>query len=201
MRYAVLLVATGLLLSFGMAHATIPDAGYCSVTPCDTYGAVLMTPDYSIPAGAVAPPLETEFTVNVRNASNDPIPGAFVQVVLGTPGNHYLCDDVVLTATTGALGNAVFNISGGGCTLAAGAVQIVANTVVIRTYDAVKSADFEVGTANGLVELADFSYFSSTYGTSTDLCTDYKGSGTTELEDFSVFAKCYGLLCEELLGP
>ncbi|MCK4412001.1 MAG: hypothetical protein KAY32_00520 [Candidatus Eisenbacteria sp.] len=200
MRYAVLLVATGLLLSFGMAHATVPDATYCSVTPCDTYGAVLVCPDYSISAGAVDPVVDIEFTVNVRNASNDPIPGAFVQTVLGTPGNHHVCNDAVLTATTDGAGNAVFNIAAGGCTIAAGAaVQIVANSVTIRTYDAVKSPDLiGSGDSDGIVSLEDFSFFAGTYGSTTDPCTDYKGSGMTELEDFSVFARCYGRLCEEL---
>jgi hypothetical protein len=192
------LVAAGLLLSFGMAHATVPDPGYCTVTPCDADGAVLMSPNYKIATGMVDPPVETEFVVNVRNASNDPIPNAFVEIILNVPANHHLCNNVVLTGTTDGSGNATFNISGGGCTLGTGAVTIVANSVTIRTYDAVKSADLEAGVPNGVVELADFGHFSSTYGTYDDPCTDYKGSGLTELEDFGVFAKCYGLLCEEL---
>jgi len=197
MRYAVLMVAMGLVV--GAAGATIPDADYCTVTPCDAYGAVLMCPDYSIALGMVSPIADTQFTVNVRNGNNDPIPAAYVEIVLGTPGNHVLCADAVLTGTTDVNGDVTFNISGGGCTLGTDAVRIIANTYEIRSYAAAKSPDFVTGTGgSGYVDLSDFGEFAACYGSPACPCHDYDGDGTVLLADFGMFAAAYGHKCQEL---
>ncbi len=188
MRYAVLVAAICMVV--GAVGATVPDQNLCTVTPCDTYGGVIICPS-TIPDG--------QFTVNVRNANNDPIPNAYVELVFGTPGNHWLCNDAVLTGSSDALGNVTFNISGGGCTMGADALRIIANTYPIRSFSWVKSPDFAGGAgSNGYVDLPDFSYFATAYGLSTYPCTDYKGTGATDLDDFSLFAGSYGKKCPEL---
>ncbi|MFH1144974.1 MAG: hypothetical protein V1774_10565 [Candidatus Eisenbacteria bacterium] len=197
MRYAVLAMAI-CLIAVGAANATIPERTNCSVTPCDTYGGLILSPDYNIQLGMVMPRPAAEFVVNVRNANNDPIPSAFVEVVLGTPGNHCLCIDAVLTGTTDVNGDATFNISGGGCTIGTNAARIIANSVEIRAYDAVRSPDYENGTSDCLVGLPDFGFFATNFGGFSEPCTDYNGSGQTELFDFSVFAQSFGYTCEEL---
>jgi len=199
MRYAVLAAAIGLVVLAGAANATIPERSLCTVTPCDANGGVIVVPDYNIETGTVQPSPHAAFTVNVRNANNDAIPNAYVELILGIPGNHWLCNDAVLTGTTDPLGDVSFNISGGGCTMNVNALRIIANNYPIREYDVVKSPDYENGVSNGTVDLADFGYFAACYGTSNCPCTDYKNSGLTELEDFSIFAESYGYACQELV--
>jgi hypothetical protein len=187
------LAVIGLVLTVGIANATVPDPDLCSVLPCDTYGVpagsapgIFMYPD-PVPDGLA------KFTVNVRNADDDPIPDAFVEILIGVPGNHHLCPDVVLTGTTDANGDVDFNISAGGCTIGANAVIIRANGVDIRDYDYLKSADFSP--VDGQTELADFIAFGTQYASSAPGCTDFFNDGTTELTDFVAFGEAWGRAC------
>ncbi len=186
MRNAVLAVL-GLVLCIGVANATVPDADLCSVDPCDDFLGVVIYPQ-PVPGGAA------EFTVNARNADNDPIPSAFVELILGVPGNHMLCSDAVLTGTTDAAGNVTFAVSGGGCTLATDAMIVKVNGVIIRNFDTVKSPDYAPG-SNGRVELADFIYFGNAMATSAAGCTDYYNTGATALGSFIVFGEAFTHAC------
>ncbi|MBD3336563.1 MAG: hypothetical protein GF355_13705 [Candidatus Eisenbacteria bacterium] len=183
----LVLAVFGLAVLVGTAGATIPDAGLCSVDPLDEIGGMLVCPD---PPAAFA-----EFTVNVRNGDNEPIPDAFVELVFGVPGNHTFCASAVLTGTTDAMGNVTFNVTAGGCTEAADAVRIVANSVEIRSYDFVKSPDFD-GASDGEVVLSDFIVFGGAYSTGAGGCHDYDANGSTELPDFIVFGQGWGHACQ-----
>ena len=190
---SVVLAVIGLVLTVGIANATVPDPDLCSVLPCDTYGVpagsapgIFMYPD-PVPGGL------GEFVCNIRNADNDPIPDAFVQIIIGVPGNHWQCPDIVLTGTTDANGDVTFNISAGGCTIGAGAVTIQANGVDIRDYDNLKSADFSP--VDGATELADFIEFGNQYAVSAPGCTDFFNDGATELTDFVAFGEAWGRAC------
>lgn len=188
MRTAVLLVVVG-MFAVAIAGATVPDESKCAVTPLDTRGVMTTTPQYR---GAIAdPPDGTEFTVNVRNAADQPIPNAFVEIVFNYPGNHIECSNIVATGNTDANGNITFNLAAGGCTLTMDAVTIIANTVDIRSYKAI-SPDADHG---GSVSLGDFTAFGSDFSTGASGCFDFDGSGSTTLGDFTLFGQCFGLAC------
>jgi hypothetical protein len=187
MRNVVLAVVIGLVFAAGAANATIPDPDLCTVDPCDSFLGVVTYPDPL--AGGSA-----EFTVNVRNGDNDPIPNAFVEVVFLVQANHVFCGDVVLDGNTDALGNVVFNISAGGCTDGVDAVQIIANGTPLRTYANAKSADWD-STTDGIVGLSDFIFFGGNYDPGIAGCTDLFNSGGTGLDDFIGFGEAWGRQC------
>ncbi|MCK4304429.1 MAG: hypothetical protein KAY24_09350 [Candidatus Eisenbacteria sp.] len=184
---SVVLAVIGLVLTVGIVNATVPDPDNCAVDPCDTIGGLIIYPDPVIPGFA-------SFTANVRNADNDPIPDAFVEIIFGMPGDLYLeCPDLVLTGTTDVNGNVTFDVSAGGCSVGANAAKIRANGVDIRTYENVKSPDY-AGVADGNVDLDDFIPFGSAMGV-TGGCTDYFNDGMTGLEEFIVFGEAWGRTC------
>jgi hypothetical protein len=176
-------------LSFGIANATIPDDELSTVQPCDTFGGVVICP-YA-PGGA---PSGTQFTVHAVNAQGQVIPDAFVELIFGTPGNHQFCTNVVLTGTTNANGDAVFNLSAGGCTVGANALRVKVNNTQIRAFSNAKSPDFDGVSPNGVVALGDFVYFAGNYGGGGG-CTDFFNDGMTNLPDFVLFAACYAKAC------
>ncbi len=192
MRNAVLAVVLGVVLTCGIANATIPEEAYCSVTPCDQTGIVLTCPDYL--GGTLQPVAGVSFTVNVRNGDNNVIPNAYTEVVFDFPGNHEFCSDIVATGTTDDNGNITFNLSAGGCTMTPSAIHINANTYLIRTYDNVKSPDWD-GTADGQVALSDFIVFANAYAAGAGGCTDYFGDGVTNLNDFILFGSAWAHYC------
>lgn len=184
----VVLAVIGLALSCGIASATVPDPANCSVVPCDTYDGLITCPYEGTPPSAI------EFTVNVRNADNDPIPNAFVEIWFGVPGNHCFCASVVLTGTTDGNGNVDFAIAAGGCTMAVGAAVVRANNVDIRTYGNSKSPDY-TAVSDCQVGLADLSVFGGAYGGPGPDCHDYDNDNAVGLADFMIFGQCYGLGC------
>ncbi|MCK4304783.1 MAG: hypothetical protein KAY24_11150 [Candidatus Eisenbacteria sp.] len=184
---SIALAIISLVLTLGIANATVPDPDNCTVVPCDEIGGLIIYPD----------PIEggyASFTVIVRNESNDPIPFAFAEIIFGVPANLYLnCPDLVLTGTTGATGSVTFNISAGGCSVGPYAVKIRANGVDIRTYENIKSPDY-AGMGDGNVDLDDFIPFGAAMGF-TGGCTDYFNDGMTGLEEFIVFGEAWGRTC------
>ena len=184
---SIVLAIISLVLTIGIANATVPNPDKCAVDPCDAIGGLIIYPGPE-PGGYAS------FTANVRNADDDPIPGAFVEVIFGVPGDVYLnCPDLVLTGTTGVNGNVTFNISAGGCSTGANAVKIRANGVDIRTYENVKSPDY-AAMGDGNVDLDDFMAFGAVMGV-TGGCHDYFNDGLTGLEEFIVFGEAWGRTC------
>jgi hypothetical protein len=193
MRSAVLVVVVG-LISFGVANATIPDETLSTVLPCDTFLGMVTAPDH---VGGVLNPLSNcNFTVTAVNGQGNVIPDAFVEILFGTPGNHTFCPTAVLTGTTDDAGQLVMNIGAGGCTMGATAIRVRVNNTVIRTWQNVKSADYNGVASDGNVVLADFVYFAGRYNAHAPGCTDYFNSGFTELADFVFFAASYARTCQ-----
>jgi hypothetical protein len=185
----VVLAVIGLVLSVGIAGATVPDPDNCSVEPCDTINGVVVSP-YSGTA-----PASVVFTANIRNSNNDPIPNAFVELIFGTPGNHFFCGSAVLTGTTDANGDVTFAVAAGGCTMGANAMKIRANQVEVRNYPNVKSPDYNGVAGDGMVVLADFTTFGNAYVTGAPGCTDYYNDGVTGLPEFTTFGGCWAKAC------
>jgi len=193
MRSAVLVVMVG-LISLGIANATIPDEDLCTVLPCDTFSGMVTSPDHM--GGVLNPPDATEFTVTAVNGQGGVIPDAYVEILFGTPGNHEFCPTAVLTGTTDAGGQLVMNIGAGGCTTGASAVRVRVNNVVIRTWQNVKSADYDGAGPDGTVGLGDFVFFAGQYNSGAAGCTDFFNDGVTNLGDFVFFAACYAHACQ-----
>ena len=188
MRNVALAVVVGLVLSFGVANATVPDPDNCTCNPCDAIAGMFVYPD-PVPGGLA------DIALNVRNADNDPIPGAFVEILFGAPANHCFCPDVVLTGTTDAAGNIAFSMSMGGCTEAAGAAVIRANGVPIREYMNVKSADWD-GSSNCQVAGTDFTIFKNAYFANPGPgCHDYYNDGNCDGVEFTAFLQAWTHLC------
>ena len=185
----VVLAVIGLVLSVGIASATVPDPNNCSVLPPDTFDGVITSPYTGTPPTAI------EFNVNVRNANNDPIPNAFVELILGVPGNHCLCPAAVLTGTTDANGDVGFAIAAGGCTIGANAIKVRANNVDIRAYANLKSPDWDGTMADCTVGLTDFTFFGGAYVIGAPGCSDYYNDGATDLGDFTTFGACWARTC------
>ena len=190
---ALLAVLVGMALSLGIASATVPDPTLCSVTPLDETGAVVVSPECI--NGVEDPPDAIVFTVNVRNANDDPIPDAFVECIFGNPGNHYICGSAVLTGTTNEDGDVTFAIAAGGCTVEDGAFRIKANNVEIRAYDHVTSPDWDGTSGDGLVNALDLSAFGSSMGGGNSPCTDYDNNGATNALDLAVFGASWAYGC------
>lgn len=193
MRSAVLVVMVG-LISLGIANATIPDETLSTVLPCDTFLGMITCPDH---VGGMLDPLPScDFTVTAVNGQGNPIPDAFVEILFGTPGNHTFCPTGILTGTTDANGQLVMNIGAGGCTVSATAVRVRVNNTVIRTYENVKSADYDGSGPDGSVALGDFVYFANRYNVGAPGCTDFFNNGQTDLPDFVLFAASYARACQ-----
>jgi hypothetical protein len=187
MRNAVLAVVIGLVCIVGTASATIPDPDLCTVSPCDDFLGLVVYPDPN-PGGSA------EFTANIRNGDDEPIPNAYVEVVFLAPETHTFCVDVVLDGNTDEFGNITFNISAGGCSDdVVPVVNIIANGTLIREYNTAKGGDW-APTSDGIVELADFIYFGNNYGPNPG-CTDYFNDDITGLDDFIAFGEHWGHAC------
>jgi hypothetical protein len=188
MRKAVLLVVAGLVFSVSIAGATVPDGSKCIVTPLDARGSMLTCPQYR--GAALVPLAGAAFTVNVRNAADEVIPNAFVEVIL--PATDIECANIVSTGNTDANGNITFNIAAGGCSIGTDVVLIKANSYLIKHYDECVSPD---GDASGACSLGDFTAFGSDFQNHVGGCYDFDNSGDTTLGDFTLFGQAFGLSC------
>jgi hypothetical protein len=188
MRNAVLAVVA-VVLSFGVANATVPNPDLCSVDPCDNLNGMIICPYTTV---GIA---NAEFTVNVRNNDNLPIPGAFVEIEFLLPGNQWFCTNAVTTGMTDAAGNVTFNISAGGCVDGVEAVKVWANNVRLRTYNYVKSPDYDGATGDGDVGITDLSFFGVQFVNAAPGCTDYDNTGATGLTDLTTFGQGWAHHC------
>jgi hypothetical protein len=189
-------IICALALAATVANADVPDPSNCSST-LDQTGRLLIIPDDNLgPVGAA------DFTLTIRNAANNPIAGAVVEVDVGCQIDGFvdLCADATTTGTTGATGEVDFNIAGGGCCKASAVVVIRANGVEVRSYDAIMSPDYEFSDNGGglsggdlLVNPVDLSAFVAAYqgGVGPASCHDYDNSGVTDPVDLSVFVASY----------
>ncbi len=180
------------------AFADVPDASKC-VSTLDATNRLLIVPNTPTPYPGAT------FTLTIRNASNNPINNATVEILVGglADSKTKLCGSLtVVTGTTNASGIVVFNIGGGGCYKGANACVIRANGTEIRNYSATVSPDYSGFDNAGIpgrwslgVGLTDFSSFSTAYNATVTSCHDYDNNGNTGLSDFSVFGSCMNKTC------
>ncbi len=172
----------------------VPSPANSELEPADGLNGLVFAPDDPTPVAA------SIHTLTVRNAANDPVEGASAIVeVSGSgagawgPGGIALCASAVLTGVTNASGEVTFNLFGGGCfhqTPLAATVKV--NGITLRTYENVKSPDFDGGSGDLVVNLPDLIDFSGEFlGSSSSDCHDYDNSGTTGLEDLIIFSPAF----------
>lgn len=175
----------------------LPDPACCTST-LDSTMRVLLVPDANGNPHA-------EFEVTIINFLNcdEPIVGAVVDVLIGgqVDGKVRLCDAATLHEITDENGVARFNISGGGCFKDQFAVQIRANGIEIRRYDAVVSPDYTGWDNDGIAGRSslsmtpeDLAAFATAYqgGSGSASCHDYDNNGLTDPPDLAVFVSAYG---------
>jgi len=172
-----------LALCSSVVFATVPDPTKCSVAPGDALNGLVTAPDSPAPISA------TLYTITVRNAANNPIPNASVVIEFPAPTNIRNCTTANNTATTNAQGVANITLRGGGCKISAGAGLVKANGVVIRTYNNVKSPDWDGAAASGAMTLADLLAFRAV--PVFPFCHDYNNDNTMNLSDTLIFSSAY----------
>jgi hypothetical protein len=174
-----LLVIALIVLSFvSIAQAQTPDSLHCSAEPWDTRGNAIVIPGTDISYD--------DLIVIVRDEFNDPV--TFANVSIEFFDCTDLCIDTPsgLSGTTDINGEVTFNPSVGGCEVCT--INIIADGVVIRSYDQVISPDWDGSFADGIVDSDDLDYFQTIYNT-TEPCGDYNGDGITSLHDFGLMGE------------
>jgi hypothetical protein len=164
-----------------MAAANVPDATLCVVQPSDALNGMVFSPLLPAPSPA------SVNTITVRNSANSPINNSVVVVEVGA--NTVLCGATVLTGVTNTAGQVVLTLGGGGCahnTALSGIVK--ASGVTIRSYENVKSQDYDGASGNLSVALGDLTQFSGEFlDNFPNECHDYDNNGNTGLEDVIIF--------------
>ncbi|MDM7913749.1 MAG: hypothetical protein QUU85_00580 [Candidatus Eisenbacteria bacterium] len=186
---ALALVAT-------VANADVPDPSNCS-TSLDGPQRVLLIPDEN----GTSPVSQATFTVTVKNAANNPINNAIVEILIGGIADNKtkLCASETTSYTTNVAGQATINLGGGGCYKGPNAIVIRANGVEIRNFNAAVSPDYGGSDNAGLpglwslsVTLADFTALSAAFGNPNNpSCHDYNNDGLMTLTDFTVFGQSW----------
>lgn len=162
------------------AMADVPSPERCSVDPADALSGVVLAPDTP---GVI--PISV-YNVVVRNVDNLPIENALVEFVFG-PGIQF-CTTADNDGVTNAAGEVTITLRGGGCLdEVGGAVAVLANGIEIRTYNNVKSPDFDGVGPDGAVGLPDLIAFR----TPPASCHDYNNDGTVALSDLIIFVSAY----------
>lgn len=174
------------------AYADVPDPSNCSST-LDQTGRLYMCPDGLGDCPAA------NFSVVIRNAANNPINNAVVEILIAGQVDGYtiICSGQTLTDNTDASGTVSFNVGGGGCFKGTNACVIRANGVEVRSYDTVVSADYAFSNNGGNiggdydVDPIDLGAFVGAYqgGVGPVSCHDYDnllnpGTGPTDLGTF-----------------
>ncbi len=156
-----------------------------SVQPADALNGLVLAPLDPVPAPA------SVNVITVRSSSNAPIPGATVEVIVSSANS--LCAATVMTGVTDALGEVTITLGGGGCsngTALSGLIK--ANSVTVRSYDNVKSPDFDGAGGDLVVNLSDLVDFSNEFlGSAPSDCHDYDNNSSTDLSDLIIFSPTF----------
>ncbi len=167
------------------ALADVPVSANCEAQPADALNGLVLAPLDPTPVPA------SINTITVRNGSNSPIASAGVEVIVSS--SNILCGATVLTGTTDAAGEVVITLGGGGCshnTALSGLIK--ANGVTIRSFDNVKSPDYDGGAGDLVINLSDLVDFSNEFlGSATSDCHDYDNTGATDLSDLIIFSPTF----------
>jgi hypothetical protein len=157
-----------------------PDPVHCHVAPCDALHGLVLAPDGPSPIAA------TICTITIHNSSDNPLNNVSC-LMLSMPGSSpRWCTTAVNQANTDARGLCFITLRGGGCYTASEAARVYANGIVIRSYDNVKSPDFDGSGPDGAVSLPDLLAFRGPVG-----CHDYDNNGSMDLSDLLIFSSAY----------
>ena len=169
------------------AVSDVPDADQSDVEPWDTFDQAFTTPG-SPDAGSHV----DDVTATIRYTNGNPVPFSHVWVdVSGCPG---LCTDPSMDGLSGSTdvnGVVVLNPRVGGC--ADCEVLVFADGVRIRSYEKIRSTDWDGASADGALSGADFSFFAGALKETQDSCADYDNDGHVSGLDFSFFATSFKL--------
>ena len=181
----MLAVALILVACAATAFADVPDQSKCSVIPADNLNGMIACP--RIPSALTASIL----TITVRNSDNNPIPNATVVVIL--TASNPACPNADLDATTDASGVATITVAASGCAHhVPGAGIVKANGVTIRSYDNVKSPDWDGAAGDGFTNLSDLVQFANEFNTiDPATCHDYTNDGACNLSDLIPFSEAF----------
>jgi hypothetical protein len=186
----------GALFLFLVNPATADLPNPCCITSLDAAQRLLLIPDMD----GSDPSVFGTFTVTVRDDFCIPINNAVVEVRISgeSSGKVKQCAGAVTVKYTDPQGVAVFNIPGGGCIKQPEAMEIRANGVIIRVFDAVMSPDYAAWDNAGLADkwslsitAVDFAAFARALGAGGSSCHDYDNNGTTGASDLSVFGQVW----------
>jgi hypothetical protein len=160
----------------------IPDPDMCIVDPWDQFffDQIFVSPGSSH---------YDDVHILIRNESGEPIPDIFVTIDLSSCEN--LCIDYPvdgLSGTTDVNGLLSLNPRVGGCEPCT--IELRAGGVVIRSYSAVSSTDWNGYEADGHVTLGDYAFFATSFA-SGEPCADYNGDGQVSISDFIIFGASY----------
>jgi hypothetical protein len=187
-----------LALCSSLAAASVPDPGFCTITPI--YGGPAAANEALLicPADYVG----SYYTITVHNSSDAAIPFAVVKIVLDAQILTCSTPVPIHEVTADVNGVAHMYLRGGGClTNVANAVRIYANDLPIRTILGVRSPDNGAHTLcapNLAVTAADLSPFAEEFkGISAAACHDYTMDGACTAADLAIFGAGFkgGWIC------
>ncbi len=168
--------------TFALTEPNLPNS---EVQPSDALNGLVVCPDIPSPIPA------SQLVMTVRNSDNVPVANAHVEVILGV--NHTLCPGADFTTTTDGNGVASLTLAATGCSddvALAGLIKV--NGVTIRSYENVKSPDYDGASGDGSSNIADLIDFSNEFlGASTSDCHDYDNDGETGLDDLIIFSPAF----------
>ncbi len=194
MRTIAILILCSVTVAWNTS-AIEPDPAQCTVLPCDEMGVL------GVPCMPHGNPL-AGVTIFVATPEGIPIPDAFVEILFNhdvcqTGGVPILCIclEAVHSGYTDENGLIELGFCFGGCCLEPEACTIEANGIPIRSYDEVKSPDWNAERGDCGMGLPDFAIFGEGWRTNATGCTDYDYDGETGILDFSMFGSSWPQYC------
>lgn len=174
----------------------VPPIVYCQVEPWDSMELprAVFVPNHR--AGGYDPSAHATIHVTITDDMHQPLPGLFVEVILGNCWDIIcFCDDVALTGYTDSAGQVELNLGGGGCCQGPRALIMRANGVTVREMNMIVSPDWNGQVGDCVVSLGDFVVFGQSYHAGTGGCFDLDGDGATGSTDFVIFGSSWTRDC------
>ncbi|MBU0706982.1 right-handed parallel beta-helix repeat-containing protein [Patescibacteria group bacterium] len=138
----------------------------------------------------------------VKNDLGQPVQDAHVHLNINGACNFCYCDSLEVDAITDILGYAEFQLAYGGyCNMPGSyAVRVLVDNQPVRYIKKMVSADYNNGTCDGDVGLADFTVMGNNFQDNTKDCnqpTDFNGNcQTDDLEDYEIFSQAWDQTCD-----
>lgn len=161
-----------------LAHADAPDPRYCVAQP------VMV----SAPGGGF------DYTVTLRDGTNQPVPGGTAILDFNRAPGILVCDDQDpdhdrrIVGTANSIGVVTFSVRAGGT--GAGTLDVIASTYVIATVS-VRTMDFD---GDMDVDQSDRAALVALLGT-TGPAGDFDSNGTVDAADQAMLEQRYGGNC------